>query len=621
MSHQIKKNLSLLFKPEGVFLLLSILIGGGFTILIPYGAGFDEEQHVIRIYDLAAWNWLPNQHSSTNSALFVPHDFFKYSYQRRFFQTPAFDLLLGRGMRWPLKKTDVVEVSTRSFYSPFNFLPQALVARFFWRKYDFPVVPIAILCRMAGLAIYIVLSSLAIRFLPTGKWVLTVLALAPSALFQAATLNADGFTNAASFLFIAAVLHLSLDLKSILSRRKIILLVFSILLVGVAKPGMIVLFPLLFLVPFQRFPGKKWKLVVGTAVILAVIFAVQYNALAVQSSQFAGSDEGSLSQKVRLIFEHPWSFLCTLLWGNLHAAGNYFTEWIAVYGHWVGSVPVLVYPLFFAALIIALGLEHPPVSLKPLQRWVLGIMFLISSGTFALMYTLNNFTPDNLEGFGHQGRYYIPTAPLLYLALNGLIIFRNPFKKKAPIFLITSIITALALYTLGLYATYYTYCGTTWYTFKGCTQPVYKNIDWSQTPEITLSPSNNSLRQEFPNRCGVIEQIQFYVRAHSTDAKAFLSFSLEDADHNLLYQQQIPLDSLPAMSFINLNVFSQTIGNKIGTSFELVILGNGQVELALNGGDYFREAHLTAHGEEISDDLVFRYTCQPFLKQIIQGVN
>lgn len=621
MSHQIKKNLSLLFKPEGVFLLLSILIGGGFTILIPYGAGFDEEQHVIRIYDLAAWNWLPNQHSSTNSALFVPHDFFKYSYQRRFFQTPAFDLLLGRGMRWPLKKTDVVEVSTRSFYSPFNFLPQALVARFFWHEYDFPVVPIAILCRMAGLAIYIVLSSLAIRFLPTGKWVLTVLALAPSALFQASTLNADGFTNAASFLFIAAVLHLSLDLKSILSRRKIILLVFSILLVGVAKPGMIVLFPLLFLVPFQRFPGKKWKLVVGTAVILAVIFAVQYNALAVQSSQFAGSDEGSLSQKVRLIFEHPWSFLYTLLWGNLHAAGNYFTEWIAVYGHWVGSVPVLVYPLFFAALIIALGLEHPPVSLKPLQRWVLGIMFLISSGTFALMYTLNNFTPDNLEGFGHQGRYYIPTAPLLYLALNGLIIFRNPFKKKAPIFLITSIITALALYTLGLYATYYTYCGTTWYTFKGCTQPVYKNIDWSQTPEITLSPSNNSLRQEFPNRCGVIEQIQFYVRAHSTDAKAFLSFSLEDADHNLLYQQQIPLDSLPAMSFINLNVFSQTIGNKIGTSFELVILGNGQVELALNGGDYFREAHLTAHGEEISDDLVFRYTCQPFLKQIIQGVN
>lgn len=613
-----KKFTKFLSSPEGVFLLLATLFGVIFAIFIPYGAGFDEEQHVIRIYDLAAAKWLPNQRDPGNDSFFTPVDFVRYAYQRRFFQTPAQDLLEGSAFHEPLNRNNLLGTLTRSIYSPFNFLPQAATARFFWRKYDYPVVPVAILCRIAGLAMYIGLSFLAVRLLPVGKWTLAVLALAPSALYQAATLNADGFTNGVSFLFAAVVLHLALDEQSVFARWKVVLLMVSILLVGAAKPGMFVLFPLLFLLTVRRFPSKGWALATGIAVVVAIVFAVQYNAQAAQTSHFAGADEGSLSQQIALIQAHPWDFLYTLIWGNLRAIGNYFMEWVAVYGHWVGAVPAPVYILYVAALIFALGAETLPTRLTPYQRWVLGGTFLISSSAFALLYTINNYVPGSLAGFGHQGRYYIPTAPLLYLALSGLFSFHNFVQKKLPLFLTGSITLSLAFYLLGIYATYYTYCGTSWYTFQGCTQPVYKNIEWAQTPALEFS-SSTPLRQEFPNRCGELEQIQIYIHAKTSEPDTTLVFTLKDSADHILAQEGIPANALPAKRFFVWRI-PEEVQTKTASALEIRATGKGVVELALNGGDYFREAHLIVGNQEIADDLVFRYVCAPFWKQIIQDV-
>ncbi|MEJ5314216.1 DUF2142 domain-containing protein [Anaerolinea thermophila] len=613
-----KGLLLVLDKPERFFLLLATLYGVVFSVFIPYGAGFDEEQHVIRIYDLSQANWIPKPDDPNRGTLFTLHDFFKYSYQRRFFQSPSFDLLLGRGMRWSINTSDLSEVKPRSFYSPFNYIPQALTSYLFWRKYDFPVVPVAILCRIAGLLMYIGLSFLAIRLLPVGKWILVALALAPSALFQASTLNADGFTNGISFFFTAIVLNIALEQAPAISRPKMFLLILAILLVGTAKPGMFVLFPLLLLLPFRRFPGRGWGIATGIAVLVAIAFAVQYNALAVQASTFAGSDEGSLSQQIERILAHPWDFLYTLTWGNLRALGNYFAEWVAVYGHWVGVVPAPVYILFATALVLALGTELPPISLTPLQRLILGATFLISSGTFALLYTINNYVPGSLAGFGHQGRYYIPTAPLLWLALSGLVSFRGALLKKFPVLFPTVMALTLALYTLGLYATYYTYCGTSWYTFQGCVQPVYKNIEWTQTPGLPLSSS--IVRQEFPNRCGSIEQIKVYVRSKPDTSDTTLDFILRDSSNQILAEDHLPVNMLPSEAFFTWNL-PEEAEKTPATALEISVSGNGQVELALNGGDYFREAHLFVNEQEISDDLVFQYICTPFWKQIIQNVT
>ena len=47
---------------------------------------------------------------------------------------------------------------------------------------------------------------MAIRLIPFGKWILLVLALSPTALFQAATISPDAISNGIGFLFIAGSL-------------------------------------------------------------------------------------------------------------------------------------------------------------------------------------------------------------------------------------------------------------------------------------------------------------------------------------------------------------------------------------------------------------------------------
>lgn len=600
-----------------MFLLVALTFGVVFAVFIPYGAGFDEEQHVIRIYDIASGKFLPNQPDPQSGTFLTPHDFFKYSYQRRFFQSPAFDLLLGRGMRRPLNSTDLSETVTRSIYSPFNFLPQAAVAYVFWHKFNLPVVPIAILSRIAGFITYTALTYFAIRLLPAGKWIMVVLALGPSAIFQAATLNADGFTNGVSFLFVAIVLHLAMDDQKMISATKIIFLILSILLVGTAKPGLIVLFCLFLLVPFRRFPSRRWILAVLVAAFIAIIFSVHYNSLAVQFSDFASSEEGSLNQQIQRILNQPKDFIYTLLWGNLRSIGNYFIEWVAVYGHWVGVVPAPVYVFFTVALIVAIGMEDVSGRFSSRQRLIMIAAFLISSGFFAFLYTVNNYTPGSLAGFGHQGRYYIPTAPLLWLALSGLVSFPKISQTRLSQFIFITSSTSLLLYALGMFATYYTYCGRTLYTFQGCVQPEYKNITWSETPALPIS-SSTQIRQEFPNYCGNIDQIKVYVRNHSNHPDLFLTYYLKDSQEHILFKDSIPSTNLPVMGFLVLDI-PKHISTANATILEIESKGEGKIELALNGGDYFQQARLFVNDEKIQDDLLFWYVCEPFWEQIING--
>ena len=47
------------FNPASIFLILGLLVGCLYCIVIPYGAGFDEEAHIVRIYDISGNNMLP----------------------------------------------------------------------------------------------------------------------------------------------------------------------------------------------------------------------------------------------------------------------------------------------------------------------------------------------------------------------------------------------------------------------------------------------------------------------------------------------------------------------------------------------------------------------------------
>jgi uncharacterized membrane protein len=77
-------------------------------------------------------------------------------------------------------------------------------------------------------------------------------------LYQASTLNADGFTAAVSFAFIGWVVAVYVNERTGVRPSSIWVLAALSVLLGLAKPGAIILLPLLLLLLKHPLPSKKW---------------------------------------------------------------------------------------------------------------------------------------------------------------------------------------------------------------------------------------------------------------------------------------------------------------------------------------------------------------------------
>jgi Predicted membrane protein len=600
------------FNPVSLFLVFGILIGLLYCIFIPYGAGFDEEQHVARIFDLAGFHLLPNRSSPVGTPLYA--DFMLLSYQRRYFETPAWDLLSKDIFFKPIDITNTVGFPTRSIYSPVIFIPQALIARIFWRKYNFPVIPIAILCRIAGLLIYLAGSYFTIRLLPVGKWVFMALALSPMALFQASTLNADGFTNAVCFMFIGVTLAIFVDQASPIRSWKIWSLAGIILLLGFAKPDAVLLLPLLLILPFRRFRSKGLVGVIGLGVVLAIIFTVVWNVLALKGSDYSVGGVQSISHQMQLALANPVNFLVTYVRGNLMAVGGYYKDWVAAYGYWVGTVPVIIYWLYPLVLLSALLVEPRSERFSIKNRIFVAAVFLFASAATAGMYFYVHYSPNGDTSFlGRQGRYYILTAPLLFLAFSGLVSVGERWVKLTKVMTVSLLGLVLGFYSYGLYATYYTDCGASLYTHKPCVQPIYKNLDVSSTAPQAYVNKTSTLSQGFTSVCGKVAAVDVKVSSIPEAVQGTLHFSLLDGGGQTLSSKDFAISNMQAGSDLRLSLSSSLVQAK-GTKYEIRlesqdVLSPPGIGIAISDSNHYREGDFTAAGIKQYADLIFHYTC------------
>lgn len=599
--------------PELVFLVLGLLAGGLMCVLIPFGAGFDEETHLVRVYDLAGLHWLPNR--SAGGGSYAPGEFFSLSYQRRALLSPAQDLLGGDAFTRKIDRNNPTLIQTRSIYPPPGLAVQAVLARLIWLKYDVPVVPGTIALRLAGLGLYLLGTWLAVRLLPLGKWVLAVLALAPMALFEAATVNVDGFNNAISFLFIALVLRIVQVGRQPLRWREVICIFGLSLLQGLAKPSAILILPLLFLL-FRRRSLSKWQmvvLVIGS--LLAFGLMIGWNSLALAGSHFDTGGEQSASRQLDWILADPIQFGVTLFRGNLTRVGGFFQDWVGVYGHWVGEVPAAIYILYPLALAGALLAEPRRPEFSRGQRfWVAGV-FLAAAAGIELVYFAANYIPGDASSLGRQGRYFTPFAPLLYLALTGLVSWRINLASWMRGLSLVILVGVLALYGYGLYATYYTYCSATVYTGKTCVQPVYKNLDRESAPEILLT-RDAPLTQSFTSVCGEVTSVEVLVRSVPETRDGRIRLSLLTKAGGYIATREAGFAEIHEGQYFRLSLDAPTrvAGGKEADKFGLLVeLLPGMREsgpgFAVTYRDDYPAGSLAIGGNERSTDLIFHYSC------------
>jgi uncharacterized membrane protein len=604
--------------PERYVILVLLVLGtlGAFTV--PLSGGYDEETHFIRAWEMAHYYFIPNDKLATK--LPFPAIYWELSYRRQPIVQAVEPDFSSQYASLSLDAHDYIytNVETRSVYSPFLLLPQALILRLLGLSLRLPALTVYYACRLAGLISYLFLAWLAVRLIPFGKWVFAVLITAPMALFQASTISADTISNGIGFLFIGGSL-------AIIGREKIrwrewVLLAALIALLFLAKVNLIFLAPLPFLlVPPSKFEMKRGYLLLAVlAFILLLIEVGGWNVLAYSryTHALAGA---SPTQQLRSILSAPLQFILIILHDLQVNFVGYLRGWLGVYGYDYWPVPVFTYLLYTIALLASLW--PSPTEPQPAKKtriillgaFVVGFLLTIVS----LYLAITPVGSAVVEGV--QGRYFVPVFPLLFLALVGISI---PSQVRLPRALpIVCALGGLALFMIGLMLSYHVTCGSEYYRLDLCYQPLYKN--WA--PESYSSPSLSNgftLAQEIVPVCNGMTQLQFWVNSTGTVPSGTTEVTLRDTLLNSnLAQQSFSNTQIPRDGMLTIN-FSPD-WHSINKLFLLQIVGISAdgIQLGYSQKPDYPKGRLYENNVPVEHDILFEYGCIAGLQKLSLGIK
>ncbi len=611
-----KNKMTTLSRVE-IFVILTILIAGTYIALTtPFGAGFDEETHLVRIWQMSALSFIPNE--KVGQDMPYPAIYHNLSYRRDAIIRPVEDNFWATNGDLPLDAQDYIYTAmpTRSVYSPLLLLPHAMIMRYLGRAWDVSALKVFYISRLVGVLIYGLLAWYAVRKIPFGKWVMAVTALSPIVLFQAAVIGTDTLSFGIGFLFIAGCLAVAVKEEYGWLEWSLVVLLAALLFATKLNLTVMALLPLLILSP-GRFTMKFGYL--GLLLALAALWLIE--VLGWGLIGFARLETAQAiadpAEQVKFMLTHPLQFAGILL-GDISVHGReYYLEWIAVYGYKYWVVPRLVYFLF--PLALALSLFSSENSLEPSRRIRFGLAFtfVVSAlATIVAMYVSN--TPVGSPTVdGVQGKYFVPIATLAILALTGLT------RLKLPRWSIATVTTiSLLLYLSGLYLSYHVVCGGSFYKTGLCYQPYYKNWAPNMFYSEPISSSFN-LKQEIVPECQGAAEVRVWVDGLTAPQNGDMKFVLRDteSDSNLV-EQTIPNNDLPSKGWLSLGFDPDW--ESLGKTYLLTIdLG----EDSENPGGRFA---FTQSGEYIlgrlyendtpgSRDLVFQYGCVAGLEKLLQS--
>lgn len=596
------------------FLLVSLSFFGLLALWwLPLGAGYDEETHFIRVWQMANLDFLPNK--TDEAQIPFPAVYWNLSYRRQVIVRSVDADFWEKYGHLAIDSSDYIYgATTRSVYHPFLLLPQAIVVRYTGLAFKLPALPVFYLARLAGLLSYLFFVLISVRRVPYGKWVLAVLAMSPMALLQAVTIGTDAVSNGIAFFFIANTLAISQ--KEEIGRREWWEILLLCILLFFAKVNLV----FLVLLPLTLISPKRFRWRYGYFFLLISILAffffevVGWSVLAYPRLDTIPNGTNPLEQ-IKLIVSRPFFSLKVIGVDFVQNFGVRLKNWVALYGYDYWPVPKSTYVFFAISLLGSLFLNDTAKE-KPnqRQRFILLLIFFVGYiGTIVLMYL--SFTPVGERTVnGVQGRYFIVVMPLFFLALSGVFDL-NPnmsrwIKRSVVIFGILS----LASYTAGLWLSYHVPCGSQYYQRDICYQPNYKNF----SPESNYSPpltNQLTLTQEISPECDGMTTLRVWVFSPQEKSVASYNFSLQDSRGDILFDQMVQSNQLPTSGWYSFS-FSPD-WDSAETTYIFTIhpesdADAGQLRVAYSLRPEYALGKLYENQKAIEQDIIFQYGCLVF---------
>ncbi|MCS6994421.1 MAG: DUF2142 domain-containing protein [Anaerolineales bacterium] len=621
--------------PERYLILTLMIFGLLTTILIPVGGGFDEETHLMRVWEMSALEFIPNQ--KLGKEIPFPAIYWEISYRRQpFVRTVPLDFWEKYGSL-SLDEFDYVYqgARTRSTYFPSLLLPHALVMRYLGRRFDIPALPVFYAVRWAGLLSYILLSWLAVRLIPVGKWTLAIIATLPTAILQASTVSADSISNGLAFLMIAISFWLSH--KKMIGVKEMFFLCVMFSLLFTAKINIIPLafLPFILTRPSQFRVKHGYSVLIGIGIMLMMVEVGGWNAVLRTHNQGSVSHANPLEQ-IEFVLLHPIQFV-QILWNDLATNGiSRFLDSLAIYGYNYWEVPGVVYGLSTFSLLASLftqDVTQQSVVSQPLPKqnnkfsthllkithleyhtyhsgWqIIGIFMLFWANYLATiigMYVA--FTPVGHNSInGVQGRYFLTVWPLLGLGLF-LVFQQIPFRLSVRISLISAV-TSLTFFCIGMYLSYYVTCGSNYYTKGLCYLPRYKN--WNPQPALSFHLLlGTKISQQILPECNGLKKIAIWVNTENASSSGKTKFLLTNSETRII-EELVTNADLPLAGWYEI-ALSVPDWNSIGRVYEIEVesLSSGPgIRIGYTNPGELLPGSMLENGMVVSKDMLIQTGC------------
>lgn len=415
--------------PTKFFVVIAAIFGLTFLLITPPFQTPDEEVHFYRTYQISQGNLVPDNNGTVVGGM-LPRSLAK-TVEVTSQQPP---LKFQPDVKYALHKTRVAlsikevtgdkvlyDFSATAYYSLVSYLPQTL-GILIARVINTPPVVMMYAGRLMSLIAWIILFSLAIRFMPYKKWALVAVGLLPMALFEATSLSADSMTYGLLALALALILKFNFE-KKLLDIKKVVLLTTVLTLLVLSKEIMFIFLFLIFLLPSsilgnQKFSHYKRAALIAIPLLCFVGWMMTVSSLDVQNT---GIFNPNPTEQIKFIIEKP------LAYANVVFQTYFFTHSDGIARSFIGTFGWLDAPL--SELIATIGyislafifMASYGLKIAPLNRknkliiLFTGLVYWAATTTALYLY----YDPVKFKYIiGLQGRYFIPLAllaiPLLY---------------------------------------------------------------------------------------------------------------------------------------------------------------------------------------------------------------
>jgi len=317
----------------------------------------------------------------------------------------------------PLHLQSTLQTHYTKHYFMFPYIPSS-IGIYIGKTFELSWLDIIYVARLANLFVWLMCTYLAIRLIPIGKWLFSLIVLSPMSLFQAASISIDSLANGLSFLLVALILKFAMEKEK--QRFLFLGIIVTSIFLALTKAPYFILIGLLFLI-FTQQPAKFNRyLPIALGLVLIILFVLG-------SILFLGKDSSGFLkiafEQILGIFQHPIAYF-EIVFETIRREGlSLINGWVGIFG-WL-EIPL---PKWFVIVHIgmlftyAIATSNEERQLNNSSKFI--IFSLLILGILTILTTLYIIETPLLKLpyiDGLQGRYFVPLGILAFLLFQNRI--------------------------------------------------------------------------------------------------------------------------------------------------------------------------------------------------------